>query len=1552
MVSVNSAFGGGRNSFIKWGKFLIAAALILSSGFFVFADTALADGLITVTAISPVNVSTDAVSGASASVGNITMAESDSGNFGTGTVILNAPTGFVFDTTSDVSITIHGDSSAGNNINNKADGSVVNVTPLSNSITFTITEKSASGHPNILVWSGIKVKPTSGSPLVNGYITISGTASSTTYSTTSPVLLVEVAGSPDAAHSTFTCLPTTVQAGTGTSCTANVKDAFNNPISGASVSLIASGTNTNFDHNPTLTEPTGQATFQVTSTQAQTETITATINGSVSLTPVSVTFIAAGAATGTIHADTTTPEASLAPGTPVVLTITVTDSYGNPVNNYPVDIRVNFVPHIPGLGSASITGSGVTQGNGQTTRTLTGINVGTATLNFNGLTAAGDTTIHFVDTTKPVITVLGDNPATVEFRTSYSDAGATATDNIDGTVSVTSSSSVDTYTINQTPPFTNKIVGVYHVTYTATDSSGNTQTATRTVNVVDTTKPVITSITSDATSSGVLKIGGTITFTLTTQQDEPDGWSINGSYNGQALSWARGTENHTFVATYSVTEGDPDQTTPLQIAGVTMTDETGNVSEPASGSDVAKTIDAHRPTVVSVDSDGKTFNLSTSSPQTIKITFNEEISVAPTVKVASSSQAVGNCSDSDAKTFCFDYTIPSSTDRTTMTIDISGAKDLAGNEMISNNSHTFIVDTVAPVLTEETPVPTPTNDNTPSYTFSSTEAGTITYAGSCGNGNLSSAGVGDNNMTTYGPLADGTYNNCTIVVTDMAGNPSKPLTVNPFTVDTVHPTVTISSSAPNPTNTSPIHVTATFSENVTGFELGDITVGNGAAGNFVAVDGKTYTFDVTPNGNGQVTVDIAAGVAQDAAGNGNTTGTFSIVYDTTPPTVTSVQLKEGTNVSDGLVKAGDVLTINVTFSEDMAETPSPTIAISGAGQNLTATDMIRVDATHYTYNFTVGSGNGTATITIANGRDLAGNTQVVNSSTTFTVDNTKPVIDQHDPIIDVANATGGKIITYTVTASDTHDSAIIPTCVPSSGSFFLVSQTTTVTCNATDQAGNAAKPMTFNVTVNPDVITHIVLTASPTSLAFDKTSVITITGKDQWENVVTNNNSTVVVLSADGGGSLADTILTLSSGTKYTNLSKDSVGTVHVTASSDGLTPQSVTVTFTETDISGPFVQEAFPINGATGVPVNVQPYLIFSEPLKPSTVTSETVQLKKVGGEVVPAIVSLDFMEGRQRVKITPASNLDFNTQYYFVVTSGVTDEVGNAATPLEGGYEFTTEKLEGIIKDDITLPSIGIADNKYLDGWHYIFKITVNNPAETELFVWFGDWKNTDNPEEFVETLGNVRLLLNAGAGVGLTEADIEKGFSLGNDYNNQTPGPVDISGTDNNPDRAGRQVQFDVFVKLPETTAPGFYTTNFGIQSLVPTGGEGGGGEGGGGSIPDTTPPGILSYTFNGTAGNITVNPTISNPVQINLTASENVNWIRITIENVDSPNNYKYFSPGSSCDGKANCTESWNGSMSQGTLVDGNYRIKVHIKDAADNDFQDYLAPYLITVDTTL
>jgi hypothetical protein len=132
--------------------------------------------------------------------------------------------------------------------------------------------------------------------------------------------------------------------------------------------------------------------------------------------------------------------------------------------------------------------------------------IGTYTVTYTATDASGNSstatrTVNVVDTTSPTITISGDNPVTVEFGDSYSDAGASA-EEADETVPLETTSNVDTDT-----------VGSYSVTYTATDGSGNTATASRTVNVVDTTAPVFVStgnFTMDENSTGPI---GTLSAT-------------------------------------------------------------------------------------------------------------------------------------------------------------------------------------------------------------------------------------------------------------------------------------------------------------------------------------------------------------------------------------------------------------------------------------------------------------------------------------------------------------------------------------------------------------------------------------------------------------------------------------------------------------------------------------------------------------------------------------------------------------------------------------------------------------------------------------------------------------------------------------------------------------------------------------------------------------------------------------------------------------------------------------------------------------------------------
>ncbi len=83
------------------------------------------------------------------------------------------------------------------------------------------------------------------------------------------------------------------------------------------------------------------------------------------------------------------------------------------------------------------------------------------------------------DTTAPIITLNGAPTINLNVGDSYTESGATATDNTDASVAVVTSGSVDTATAS-----------TYTIHYNATDTAGNHATElTRTVIVTDTTTP-------------------------------------------------------------------------------------------------------------------------------------------------------------------------------------------------------------------------------------------------------------------------------------------------------------------------------------------------------------------------------------------------------------------------------------------------------------------------------------------------------------------------------------------------------------------------------------------------------------------------------------------------------------------------------------------------------------------------------------------------------------------------------------------------------------------------------------------------------------------------------------------------------------------------------------------------------------------------------------------------------------------------------------------------------------------------------------------------------
>ena len=118
-------------------------------------------------------------------------------------------------------------------------------------------------------------------------------------------------------------------------------------------------------------------------------------------------------------------------------------------------------------------------------------------------------------------------------------------------------------------------------------------------------------------------------------------------------------------------------------------------------------------------------------------------------------------------------------------IDATAFDDTSGNSfagILDETTWNFTtIDATGPVISETIPVTTPTTDTTPDYTFTTDEAGDITYGGSC-TSLTTTASIGANTISLE-TLALGTYTDCTITVTDAADNDSNVLAVTAFTIE-------------------------------------------------------------------------------------------------------------------------------------------------------------------------------------------------------------------------------------------------------------------------------------------------------------------------------------------------------------------------------------------------------------------------------------------------------------------------------------------------------------------------------------------------------------------------------------------------------------------------------------------------------------------------------------------------------------------------------------------------------------------------------------------------
>ncbi|MGK7389461.1 MAG: fibronectin type III domain-containing protein [Candidatus Cyclobacteriaceae bacterium M2_1C_046] len=212
----------------------------------------------------------------------------------------------------------------------------------------------------------------------------------------------------------------------------------------------------------------------------------------------------------------------------------------------------------------------------------------------------------------------------------------------------------------------------------------------------------------------------------------------------------------------------------------------------------------------------------------------------------------------------------------TATTDNSVSFDIAFDEVVDNSTFTIADITI--------------ND----------DAGAVTYTAPVA-GDLVNSGDNRNYTFTLNNLAGDGNISITLgtAINDLAGNTSTQVISSAFTIDNTAPEITSITSTESDSVSGNFFVTILFSEIVTGFASGDVSVTNGSVAGLSTIDNISYSVEINPNANQSVSVDVAAGVATDNAGNANNAypTAFTIYNDETNPLFSTDNTENRTDVS-------------------------------------------------------------------------------------------------------------------------------------------------------------------------------------------------------------------------------------------------------------------------------------------------------------------------------------------------------------------------------------------------------------------------------------------------------------------------------------------------------------------------------------------------------------------------------------------------------------------------------------------------------------------------------
>ncbi len=412
-------------------------------------------------------------------------------------------------------------------------------------------------------------------------------------------------------------------------------------------------------------------------------------------------------------------------------------------------------------------------------------------------------------------------------------------------------------------------------------------------------------------------------------------------------------------------------------AGKATSAANGLANRASTSTDNTVTFDNAGPKV-SIEQGATQIDPTKTPPITYHVTFDEPVLDFATNDVTLSGTAGATTAVVTGSGTAYDVTVSGMTNSGTViaTLGAGVAHDNLGHpndpSTSVDNTVTFDVNPAAVTINQASTQADPTNAPAINFTAQFNEPVTgfdgtdVSVGGTAG----ATTAVVTGGPATYNVAVSGMTTNGTVTATVPAGaaldtatnaSAASTSTDNVVTYDDTQPWATVdqASTQADPTSGAPVHFTAVFSRDVTGFDGTDVTFGGTALPTGAVVTGGPSSYDIAVSGmtqTGTVTASVGAAKALDSGSHANTASTSSdntVLYDVTGPTVT---VNQASTQADPTLASP--ISFTVKFDAPVTDFDSADPVVSGTAGATTPVvtgsgDTYNVDVTGMTHHGTV-----------------------------------------------------------------------------------------------------------------------------------------------------------------------------------------------------------------------------------------------------------------------------------------------------------------------------------------------------------------------------------------------------------------------------------------------------------------------------------------------------------------------------------------------------------------------------------------------------------------------